>query len=92
MVLRNSYLPFLFLIFASLITVHCYAQRNCGSKEYSDQMIADNPSFINLRTRIENHTRDFVNTHRGNKTTGVLYTIPVVFHIIYRTNDEIISN
>jgi len=67
-----------FLCFA-MISVQ--AQRDCGSMEYLQQQMQDNPERIKDLKKIDNHARNFdVQASERN-----VVTIPVVVHVVYRT-------
>ena len=74
-----------FLCFA-MISVQ--AQRDCGSMEYLQQQMQDNPERIKDLKKIDNHARNFdVQASERN-----VVTIPVVVHVVYRTATENISD
>ncbi len=60
--------------------------RNCGTMSYLQEQLKNDPA-MNLRMQqIEEQTRNYVLSNSGNKNSSVV-TIPVVFHIVYSTNN-----
>jgi hypothetical protein len=64
------------------------AQRVCGTMEHHAMMIAQDPSFQNNLENIEEHTRQFIQ----NNGARVVVNIPVVFHVVYNTAAQNISD
>ena len=74
------------LLFLAMISIQ--AQRQCGSMEYLEQQIQQNPERSKDLNKIENHLRQF----EGQALERDVVTIPVVFHVVYRTATENISD
>lgn len=68
------------------------AQRNCGSMDHHQHLIQTNPDYLQNRDQIEQHTQNFVRRNAQDKATGIVYTIPVVVHIVYRTAAENVTD
>lgn len=66
------------------------AQRACGTVEHNLQLMQDDPQFAENRVQIEQFTQDFIANNPGGIRTVV--TIPVVFHVVYNTAAENISD
>ena len=64
------------------------AQRACGTMEHHAMMIAQDPSFQNNLENIEEHTRQTIQ----NNGARIVVTIPVVFHVVYNTTAQNISD
>lgn len=64
------------------------AQRACGTMEHHAMMIAQDPSFQNNLDNIEEHTRQTIQ----NNGARIVVTIPVVFHVVYNTAAQNISD
>lgn len=64
------------------------AQRVCGTMEHHAMMIAQDPSFQNNLENIEEHTRQFIQ----NNGARIVVNIPVVFHVVYNTTAQNISD
>ena len=64
------------------------AQRACGTMEHHAMMIAQDPSFQNNLENIEEHTRQFIQ----NNGARIVVNIPVVFHVVYNTTAQNISD
>ena len=87
--MRFKFLPIAFL---ALLPFGAMAQRNCGSVEHHQQLIQSHPEIIQNQRAIEEHTQRFEKQHAHNKATGIVYTIPVVVHVVYRTAAQNISD
>lgn len=66
------------------------AQRNCGSMEYLQQQIQENPERGTRLQQIDAHTVEFEHVH-GEEERAVV-TIPVVFHVVYSTAAQNVSD
>lgn len=71
-------------------------KRNCASTEYLNEQIAADPSIVSRMQQIEQHTANFVanrkNNNVNNNNPEAVITIPVVFHVIYNTPAQNISD
>ena len=83
--MKNVYLTLSFLL---LFVLSLSAQRNCGSMDYLEQQIQDNPALIQQMQVIEEHTERFA----GQTVARNVITIPVVVHVVYNTSAENISD
>jgi hypothetical protein len=81
------------LIIASLFSANIFSihAQKCGSMEVYNQHLQD-PAFLLRRQQIEDHTRDFSQFASQNDAQRVVYTIPVVFHVVYQNQTENISD
>lgn len=66
-----------------------FAQRNCGTMDYLNAQIQQNPQLLQRMQDIENHTNDFIASGANSRA---LVTIPVVFHVVYNTTAQNISD
>lgn len=69
-----------------------WAQRNCGSVEHHQHLLQSHPEIENNRKLIEENTQRFEKQQSTDKVTGIVYTIPVVVHVVYRVAAENISD
>lgn len=68
-------------------------QRVCGTMEYLAQQELQDPGLNQRRQQIENQTAAYVLAQKqGQNTTQSLITIPVVFHLVYNTSAQNISD
>jgi hypothetical protein len=65
-------------------------QRNCGSMEYLQQQVMADPTRGTRLDQIDSHTALFEHLH-GDEERAVV-TIPVVFHVIYNSTAQNISD
>lgn len=77
----------LVLIHSSLIAQD---HRNCGAMEALERLQAEDPGLAERMQDIERHTEDFI--AQGGNAERVVYTIPVVFHVVWNTTAENISD
>jgi len=84
--LRNLMLAFGAFL---LLTTTASAQRKCGAEEMLHQQLQNDPLFREARELIERQTQNFIQT--GGVHDRVQVTIPVVFHVLYRTAAENVS-
>jgi hypothetical protein len=83
----------LFLILLQIgILGNIYAQnqRTCGATEHLSQQIALQPSISQAMQAIEQHTHNYITNNTKKKR--ILVTIPVVFHVLYNTAAQNISD
>ncbi|NJC27756.1 M43 family zinc metalloprotease [Neolewinella antarctica] len=86
--MQSIYTRFLFLLLALTgLSFTAQAQRTCGSMDLLEQQIQADPGRAARLEALENFTKKFEFTE-GEK---VLRTIPVVVHVVARTNAENIS-
>lgn len=68
------------------------AQRRCGTTEYTNQLQATNPQYITNRQQIEDFTSQWIANNPQQAKSAAVITIPVVVHVVYKTNAENISD
>ncbi|REJ82381.1 MAG: T9SS C-terminal target domain-containing protein [Bacteroidetes bacterium] len=68
-------------------------QRKCGTMEVLEQMKMDDPGLESRMQQIEQHTTIYqqAGNNSQNRTASVI-TIPVVFHLVYNTSAQNISD
>ncbi len=64
-------------------------QRTCGSHEHMLEQMENNPKMEFNMLQIEQHTKDYL--AKNEKLNGTIITIPVVVHVVYKTNAQNIS-
>jgi len=84
----------LLFLFSSIITLtySSQAQRTCGSTSYLAAQKAADPSLVARMQAIENHTADYIRNQTISRTEATIITIPVVFHVVYQTAAQNISD
>jgi Pregnancy-associated plasma protein-A/Secretion system C-terminal sorting domain/Fibronectin type III domain len=82
-------LTYLFIAFL-LVNTTVVAQRVCGSMDVLAEQLKSDPEMINRMQSIENHTQHFMNNPKSG--TRAVVTIPVVFHIVYNTAAQNVSD
>ena len=66
--------------------------RVCGTMQRLDEMKALDPELEQRMNDIEARTQNFINNEGIPKAAGVLYTIPVVVHVLYNNATQNISD
>lgn len=90
MSLRTLPLRAALILLAAFLTVQLSAQRNCGSMEYLQQQISADPDRGEFLQAIDQHAHEWAAAH-GDEERAVV-TIPVVFHVVYNTAAQNISD
>lgn len=71
------------------------AQQFCGTDELHQQLYQAHPGIASKvfqnHLQLESFTQAYVNTHKNQRQT-VIYTIPIVFHVIHLGGSENISD
>lgn len=78
------------LFSAVLLTALCSnAQRSCHTMENHERLIQEHPEIIQNQLEIESFTQNVI--ANGLNENKAVITIPVVFHILYNTSSQNIS-
>jgi hypothetical protein len=64
------------------------AQHRCHSSEYMENLINQHPEILANMEAIEAHTREVIANSSTQRSEATLYTIPVVFHVVYNGASE----
>lgn len=65
-------------------------QRNCGSTEHHQHLMQTDPEYATQRNLIEMHNANYISN--PNSQSRAVVTIPVVFHIVYNTAAQNVSD
>lgn len=68
------------------------SQRNCGAMEVLERQLRENPEMLQNMEEIERQVEEYLRTHPTGHGERVVITIPTVFHVLYRTTTENISD
>jgi len=90
---KHLFLSFLSaMTFVSSLMAQSNGTRNCGTMEHlKNQQLLD-PTLTSKMDLIEAQTANFVKNSNLNKLAAAVVTIPVVFHVIYATSAENITD
>ena len=66
--------------------------KRCGTMEYLARQMAADPSVKTRMDAVEEMTREFESQSSGMRTSSTVVTIPVVFHVLYKTASQNISD
>ena len=78
----------LLLVGISLIAT---AQERCGTEIHTKNMMDNNDSYAIARDKVNAQTEKWIKNH-PNHSEKTIITIPVVVHVVWKTNQENISN
>lgn len=67
-------------------------KRTCAAHEYNEDLMAHDAQFKQNQQQIEEFTARFIAENRGLKSRAIAVTIPVVVHVVYKTNAENITD
>jgi hypothetical protein len=81
------------IIFIALIinSLTIFSQRTCGTNEKMNALKANDPTFATYHQETMDYLRN-PSTAPVNKSPNVVVTIPVVFHVLYKTSIQNISD
>lgn len=79
-----------FIMFFSMVSFG--QERNCGAMEVLDRQIKENPAMLKNMEEIERQVQEYIRNNGHGTGQRAIITIPTVFHIVYRTTSENISD
>src|SRR5258706_9080957 len=74
----------------SMTVTSAWSQRSCGTMEHLQMQLQQDPSLAQRMQEIETFTENYISNHPSGERTVV--TVPVVFHILYHTTAQNISD
>lgn len=88
---------YLLLLFVSVFIMSAGISRaqqlnRCGTMEYFARQKAADPLLESKMAAVEEMTQEFEKQSSGMRTSNTVITIPVVFHVLYKTTAQNISN
>ncbi len=89
--MKKCYLLFAVALFSGWL----HAQqtiRRCGTVEYVEQMMAQDPSLAGHMEDAEDQLQQALRDIQYNKTEAAVTTIPVVVHVVYRNSLDSLSD
>ncbi len=83
----------IFFVLVLALTTQVNAQYFCGQWEATEKLKREYPELIPEIEKAENQLKnELINTQAQKTTTGTVYIIPVVFHVLHLNGDENISD
>ncbi|GAA4046761.1 M43 family zinc metalloprotease [Flavobacterium chungnamense] len=79
------------LIVLAISSLNVFSQRTCATTEKMNELKANNPSFAIHHQETMDYLQNST-TAQTNKSPNVVVTIPVVFHVLYKTSIQNISD
>jgi hypothetical protein len=83
---------FTLVIFTFLFVSVSMGQRNCSAMEVLEQQLKENPQMLKNMEEIEKQVQEYLKKHPNGSGQRTVITIPTVFHVLYRTTSENISD
>jgi hypothetical protein len=81
-----------FLTWSSSIYAQDAQRRKCFTMEHLEALKAVDPGLSNRMQAIEEHTAAYTQHHRESNINAPIVTIPVVFHVLYKTAAQNLSD
>ena len=72
-------------------TLFIYAQERCGIEDNTLKLMEKYPNYAKEREQTNNETKNWITNHPNYKTKTII-TIPVVVHVVWKTNAQNISD
>jgi len=79
------------LIVLAISSLNVFSQRTCATTEKMNELKANNPSFAIHHQETMDYLQN-PTTAQANKSPNVVVTIPVVFHVLYKSSIQNISD
>ena len=73
------------------LTLFLNAQERCGTTAITEKMISDCPKYAKARAKVNSQTAQWIKEH-PNHNKKTIITIPVVVHVVWKTNTHNISD
>ena len=78
------------LLLSTLISTSRAQEKHCFTTEMDNQQILNDPNYLRAKQDLEVFTQHYTETER--RSSGVVYIIPIVFHILHNYGGENISD
>ena len=72
-------------------TLFLNAQERCGTTAHTQQLMDINPEYAKARAKVNSQTEQWIKDH-PNHNEKTIITIPVVVHVVWKTNTQNISD
>ncbi len=80
----NRLLVLCLIVFVTVGNSFAQNHRNCGTMHYLEQQKSQDPGLELRMEQIETQTRQLIS--QGSEKSGMVVTIPVVFHVLYNNS------
>lgn len=80
------------ILFSVLVNAGTPSQRICGSMDNLARLQAEDPTLSARMHQIESMTNAYLLSHKNQNTQNTVITIPVVFHVVYSSSSQNISD
>lgn len=89
---KNLLMAGIGVLFSLLANAGNPTQRNCGTMDNLSRLQSEDPGLAQRMQQIESMTNAYLVNHKNQNTTNTVITIPVVFHIVYSSTAQNISD
>lgn len=79
------------LMLFSILAISLNAQERCGTTQITQRMMSIYPEYKTERKKVNTETKAWIHNNTKN-TNNTIITIPVVVHVVWKTNEENISD
>ena len=88
--MKNTYLIVLLVVF-NIVSLQAQNSRDCGTMPYLESQLAADPGLADRLEQIEQEIQQWTSGNSASRLQAVT-TIPVVFHVVYNTSSQNISD
>ena len=81
----------IFTLLLASISLIATAQERCGTEAHTKNLMSNNANYATARDKVNAQTEKWIENH-PNHSEKTIITIPVVVHVVWKTNQENISN
>ena len=81
----------IFTLTLLIISIISTAQERCGTESHTKNMMSNNANYAIAREKVNAQTEKWIK-NQPNHSKKTIITIPVVVHVVWKTNQENISN
>ena len=81
----------IFTLLLASISLIVTAQERCGTEAKTKNLMSNNSNYAIARDKVNAQTEKWINSHHKHSEKTII-TIPVVVHVVWKTNQENISN
>ena len=81
----------IFTLVLASISLIATAQERCGTEAHTKNMMSNNADYAIAIEKVNSQTEKWIENHPNYSEKSII-TIPVVVHVVWKTNQENISN
>jgi len=81
----------IFTLVLASISLIASAQERCGTETHTKNLMSNNANYATARDKVNTQTEKWIENH-SNHSEKTIITIPVVVHVVWKTNTHNISD